>query len=1007
MSGNDLQQKEDADVLAETEKDFSPAEQTEYDKLSQNDPEGTDSDEKLGKGFRKEPARPGLRTAASNLSTYRKLGIGMGLMGILVAIAVAFFSFMLPFKLTHIIESIEQRVGNVPEYAVDRRLEFYMNRYLMIRTLEATGDFDFSPGGADRDRFTYLGDSFWNTMYTNWKGAKLENTLATKYGIKIRADVNPEVFRRSSKIRADQFSIEHTGVGKESRLRNQSLDRTEVRDFIKQFAKEETRSHEVFKRYNMRKVMKRYYGVGNWKPFERKIDEGKNAYYEKKRAIQKRLVTETVGRLSERYEKYMNCLLGSTTASACRAELKKADPDINLADADKKSSGIDDTNNKIDDLTPEGGSDKTLRKKIAGEISDKLAEFGIKKTTQKLVASAAAGLGIIDSLNTVYNTLNSGILNQVIYDKNAQQYLAYTAPILSAADQIRSGEDFSLEDLRATQEIFDGYDESPVYQAGIPGRGTVSAAGSIYRDCNGDEADGKETLLDPGETVCPNKRLVQDKTSFTNSQGWQTLGTILAPYNGTLSKIVAGINNLIGSVLDATGITNVIKSIMSAFNLDELAAKSFGFLLNRIAGPVISGAEVSGDAYENLYAGIATQRAAVGGEVGVAKEDTIGGGYLSDKQYSVIRDEQMGDYYKELKGKSFFARYFSPSVKESLTGQVAMHMPANASAASQQVVSTLANPFKIFSSLGSVFSPRAGAATIPQSNPFHVINMGFAADSPVFTANDGEGMDYGEINARYHCDTPVADRDQNKQFGRPDDLPFDVPIASDPCLLEEAVRDASTRYFDGSFDEGVSSGTSSASTVTASATVVGDPSTESASVQCAAGTKDLGIKPGYNDGTPISVRLCAIPTIVSNSLESQLGNLFSIPGADGKLIVNSRISGAVLAMSQAAIGSSVTFKADSGWRSNEHQDALWNQLGQDTALVARPGFSNHQAGAAIDFDLNDADAVKGATCDNNRATAPADPQWKWLLENAARFGFGQYAVEPWHWDATTSDRICR
>lgn len=1006
MSEDKLKKEEDDAVLGDTEKDFSPAEQDEFDKLAQNDPseDSGDASDQVGKGFRKEPAKAGFRNALSNVRSYRKLGITMGLVSIIVAFVVAFFAFLLPFKLHNIIQSIEQRVGNVPSYAVERRLEFYMSRYLMIRALESTGDFDFSEGGADRNRFTYLGDGFWKTMYTNWRGAQLENVLSTKYGIKIRADVNPEIFRRSSKVRADQFRIEHTGVSKESRLRNQTLDRTEVRDFIKQFAREETRSLQVFKRHNMRKVMKRYYGVGKWRLFEDKIDKTKNSYYEKKRAVQKRLVNETVGRLSERYALYMECLLGGSTSRSCRDTLKRADPDTGLPDPDSESDGRKQTDELVDELTPENGSDRSVRKRISKAISEQVQEFGLKKVLA-VIAGPLAVIDFVDTFSHIENSLSSGTLNAVVYDKNAQQYMAFAAPILSGDSQILSGE-VDIEEVRVAHEIFDGFEESPVYQAGIPNYGSVNAAGGIHRDCDGDESNGKETLLDPGETVCPDKRLVQNKTSFTDSPTWSGLHTIFAGYrSGPIDDVLSFVNDVIGGLVDITGLDSVIQKISEISGFNDVMAKAFAALLNRIAGSVATGAEVGGEAYENMYAAIAVQQSAVGGEVGVAKEDTIGGGYLTDRKVTEIRNEQLEDYYQELEQKSFFARYFSPSVKESLTGRVAMHMPSSVGATSQQVASALLNPFKIFGSVGRSFSARTSAATVPETNPFHVINMGFAPSEPIFTANEGEGMNPDEVNAQYRCDLPVAERPQNKAFGQPEGIPFDVPLLADPCLLEQAVLDASTRYFDASFDEGISGGAAGSTSTTAGASVVGDPTTESASVQCAPGTKDLGVKPSHNDGVAISARLCAIPTIPSSSNESQPGTLFSVPGADGKLIVNSRVSGAVLAMSQAAQSDGVSFKADSGWRSYEHQEALWYQYGQDTALAARPGYSNHEAGAAIDFDL-DASANKNATC-ANRATDPGDPQWEWLKANAARFGFGQYAVEPWHWDATTSANICR
>ena len=152
----------------------------------------------------------------------------------MVTVAViSLLSFLLPFKLTGIIESIEQRVGQVPEYAVERRIEYYMSRYLMIRALEGTGQFDVSENGPDRARFTYLGDSFFDSMYTNWKGAKLEEKLITKHGLKLHATVTPELINGQYKLRAQNFEIQQLNPNGGSPLAGQTLNRTEARQLIR------------------------------------------------------------------------------------------------------------------------------------------------------------------------------------------------------------------------------------------------------------------------------------------------------------------------------------------------------------------------------------------------------------------------------------------------------------------------------------------------------------------------------------------------------------------------------------------------------------------------------------------------------------------------------------------------------------------------------------------------------------------------------------------------------
>lgn len=92
----------------------------------------------------------------------------------------------------------------------------------------------------------------------------------------------------------------------------------------------------------------------------------------------------------------------------------------------------------------------------------------------------------------------------------------------------------------------------------------------------------------------------------------------------------------------------------------------------------------------------------------------------------------------------------------------------------------------------------------------------------------------------------------------------------------------------------------------------------------------------------------------------------------------------------------LTLIVNTAFRTSEHQQTLWNKYiracaawenggrkGDKPTPAARPGYSNHQSGIAVDINRSH-DA--GATD-------------MWLAENAARFGFRRtVASEKWHWE---------
>lgn len=189
-------------------------------------------------------------------------------------------------------------------------------------------------------------------------------------------------------------------------------------------------------------------------------------------------------------------------------------------------------------------------------------------------------------------------------------------------------------------------------------------------------------------------------------------------------------------------------------------------------------------------------------------------------------------------------------------------------------------------------------------------------------------------------------------------------------------------------------------TGTAGNAIVGDPYTDSTSVACDPRTVDTGtIADGYTDGRMFKVRLCSIPNIPSSGQADSPGSRFSTPGGQGSVIVNSRVSGAWFTLAADAATAGVLLRAGSSFRSMEHQQSLFTG---DTSLVARPGYSSHQAGVAIDF--SGMSAKGGGSCATRATHSSAGYQW--LRANAEKYGFKQYSVEAWHWDALPVANRC-
>ena len=88
------------------------------------------------------------------------------------------------------------------------------------------------------------------------------------------------------------------------------------------------------------------------------------------------------------------------------------------------------------------------------------------------------------------------------------------------------------------------------------------------------------------------------------------------------------------------------------------------------------------------------------------------------------------------------------------------------------------------------------------------------------------------------------------------------------------------------------------------------------------------------------------------------------------------------AMARAASRAGIDLRIRSGFRSHAKQERLYRKYRRGEGnLAARPGYSNHESGRALDLCITDYDV------------------YAWLEHHASEFGFHRTVVgEPWHWE---------
>lgn len=143
---------------------------------------------------------------------------------------------------------------------------------------------------------------------------------------------------------------------------------------------------------------------------------------------------------------------------------------------------------------------------------------------------------------------------------------------------------------------------------------------------------------------------------------------------------------------------------------------------------------------------------------------------------------------------------------------------------------------------------------------------------------------------------------------------------------------------------------------------------------------EAGVTQTNADGTGVAVDAVTGCRAAAGYSHGNRTNI-CVVSVDGKL-VEVRTAQAFGAMRAAARSAGVNIVVVSGFRTMDQQRYLYNlYLSGRGNLAARPGYSNHQSGLALDLNTSSAGV------------------YNWLSRNASRYGFRRTVPsEAWHWE---------
>lgn len=896
------------------------------------------------------------RNAIIKGMTRKKLGATAGISGI----AIGLFGLMLsilPLKLDAFVSTITDQLSSVAQYPIEQRVEYLVTRWITMRAMQEAypGDENivFCRGGG---LLCHLG----STKYSQWFEEQLDAKFEAE-GRKVRVVLNSQG-RDSLGGKATSFTVhlESNDVNSAIKGVEKELTHRDVRRHIRTMTKK-VHGRNIFMRYLSKRVLYRKYGVKKFTIAEKKVKK----YAEFKAEIKTNMHKRIAEKMSPRLAAYLGCLSGRD-----RADCKKTLDELNN-DLDKRISEAEEKNGPDSDEVKKKKGQKDTLKQIEESVKGGEGAIGkiLGKQIVRKLATGAAIIGAIDMVAGIVGAIDSKTMELIGSDQISQLYTAFTydeeiSPVL-VRDQMRAGDLDSNERIQLATSMFDGAESSPLYQSTFGSRASASsllyptayaASGGIRTKCDvGGEQ--KVVTLDPGEVVCPEKKIVQDYTAFTKYPAWQVLAGIAEVWNSTLGAFIDFVGDVVGKVFGF--FFEYIKEMPGIKQIAEFSEGMIEKVINWAMSLIFRMPEIGIDSpgnnnYEALHGGITT---AVQGstEAGREKDDGanatsgIGGQRLTPEQLGAIYDEVEARRDEDFRDQPLMAKLFDTSQSRSVASQLLAIMPMSSMSTLRLLTHT---PVALTSALMPTPSYAANNSRTAALNAFGVIWHGYP-NKEVLKADPTQYND--EL-----CNM------QRKKRAESYDLHGGLVgsyAEADPCALEitvaatfaRAAGDEENPYYPKEIDE---SGTNPQTPGGASSPgeAIGPPELDEA--QKFGNGMAWG---GYPNGQ--------IP-------ESALRELTTVPGH----FLHPKASEAFDAMNEA-------YAADNGGRFmtiNESYRTLATQQDYFNSGITQaiPGTSNH--GTALAADINTGDF--------------SSTTYQWLAANASKYGF----VNP-NWAKDRSD----
>jgi hypothetical protein len=767
----------------------------------------------------------------------KRIAIGAGIAGLVGGGLVSIFLILMPLKIQHLFSNVEQRFYGLATNAIEARAETILSRYMTKYTFKSLSNLTCGTMISKDCNMAYdPGKGYVSNLYQNWHNVRIEEKLFKNHGIEIKYNTNGNgrftIITRNGLtldgIDGDNFDL--------SSLRRQSVGANNVVREINRALEGETFWKKLMLRRGVRNLAKNKYNI-KWCLFA--CDTRDNIRETRISAVKRlklKIAERTLSPFSDRLALYMTC-----TITNCGSE------DF-LRDRSRLTNRIiEEFGEEYIEQVAKTVGNKTFKQVIIEKVFTKI----FSEASGKLAAGAVPLVGIfymVDTANEIDQLIYNGTISKFLADNAASQYAEYYLAMRSHVDEGADSQ-LTLEEVGAQSELFNGMEDSLVFQRELGTSSPVVATPSIFTQPAFAQEAPEEYLcandepVPSGELVCPERKVSQLSAAdrWRQSETANTLWDLsLGFYNCGAWNIIPGVDCEHGNAADdlwpldpalhwvfqtfegiLSGLVNVTFGIISAIPgigdvleqaIDwgkDKVAELFQYVMGLIIPDLHAGTGPGREVFDDLYAGADV----VGNEFskGFEVPDTgelvgLGGKKLSEvevqENLQTVYERDLSDFQSQ----NLFARLFSTDSSYSVVSKAAVDLTPNNMSISG-VFNYLANLFNPIKTTSYVAAGVLGNDVYAQSyqylgDPFGIDQYGYTID------DENLNIDPEELTLE-SCSPGGVFYDawyEGIKGDEDDELLPDGQIihnVSNPCMLEQVTTNILDSWFTDEDDGGV------------------------------------------------------------------------------------------------------------------------------------------------------------------------------------------------------------